>query len=316
MITLQERSETIVKLPVEVEDNQKEGILEKCKLGEGIYVANSLTTVGDGYVITSILNTNEQGVEIPEPKLKLAKLEELPVVTGEQGGKGYKDRKREVLSKLRFEHLNDEERVMLENTCSDYQDIFYLPGDELSATNAAKHSITLVPGTTPINTERYRLLEAQKAEIEKQVDEMLEKDIIEQSHSPWNSPLLIVPKKVDASGEKKWRVVVDFRKLNDKTIGNAYPLPDITEILDQLGQSKYFSCIDMVMGYHKIELDPKDREKPAFSSKQGHWEYRRMPFGLKTASATFQSMMNSVLSGFTGSRCLCSWTMWSFMRGH
>jgi hypothetical protein len=91
---------------------------------------------------------------------------------------------------------------------------------------------------------------------------------------------------------EKWRVIVDFRKPNKKTIGNAYPLPDIREILDQLGQSKYFSCIDMIMGYHQIELDPKDKEKTAFSTKQGHWEYRRMPFGLKTAPATFQSMMD------------------------
>jgi hypothetical protein len=95
----------------------------------------------------------------------------------------------------------------------------------------------------------------------------------------------------------------DFRKLNEKTIGNAYPLPDITEILDQLGQSKYFSCIDMVMGYHQIELSPEDRDKTAFSTKHGHWAYKRMPFGIKTAPATFQYMINSVLSGLTWSRC-------------
>jgi hypothetical protein len=178
---------------------------------------------------------------------------------------------------------------MLEKTCSDYQDIFYIPGDELSANKTMEHSVTVVLGTTHINTKSYRLPETQKVEK------------IEQSSSPWNSPLLI--KKVDASGQRKGRVVVDFRKLNEKTIGNTYPLPDITEIPDQLGQSKYFSCTDMAMGYHQIELDPKDKEKTAFSTKQGHWEYKKMPFGLKTAPTTFQSMMNSVLSGLTGSRC-------------
>jgi hypothetical protein len=73
-----------------------------------------LTTVRDGYVITSILNKNEQEVETPEPKLKSANLEELSVVSGEQGTQRYRDRKREVLSKLRFDHINDEERAMLE----------------------------------------------------------------------------------------------------------------------------------------------------------------------------------------------------------
>jgi hypothetical protein len=71
----------------------------------------------------------------------------------------------------------------------------------------------------------------------------------------------VVPKKLDASGERKWRLVVDFRRLNEKTIGNAYQLPDITEILDQLGQSKYFSSIDMVMGYHQIELREEDKRQ-------------------------------------------------------
>jgi hypothetical protein len=80
---------------------------------------------------------------------------------------------------------------------------------------------------------------------------------------------LVLPKETDASGEKKWRIVVDFRKLNGKTVGNAYTLPDITEILDQLGQSKYFSCIDMVMGYHQIGLNPEDKEKTAFSVSTG-----------------------------------------------
>jgi hypothetical protein len=96
---------------------------------------------------------------------------------------------------------------------------------------------------------------------------------------------------------------VDFRKIKEKTIGDAHPLPDIAEILDQLGQSKYFTCLDMIMGYHQIELEPGEGPKTAFSTKQGHWEYKRLPFGLKTAPATFQKMMNSVLSGLTGTRC-------------
>ena len=76
----------------------------------------------------------------------------------------------------------------------------------------------------------------------------------------------------------------------------------ITEILDQLGQAKYFSCLDLAMGYNQINMDPKDIEKTAFSTKEGHWAYRRMPFGLKTAPATFQRLINTVLSGLTSTR--------------
>lgn len=104
---------------------------------------------------------------------------------------------------------------------------------------------------TPINTRPYRLPESQKEEIGRQVQQLAEEGIIAPSESPWNSPVLTVPKK---AGKPKWRMVVDFRRLNEKTVGDAYPLPDITEILDQLGQAKYFTCLYMAMGYRQIAL--------------------------------------------------------------
>ena len=97
--------------------------------------------------------------------------------------------------------------------------------------------------------------ETQKLEVDKQVKKLLQEGIIEESNSPWNSPILVVPKKRDASGKKMFRLVVEYRKLKEKTIGNAYPLPDITEILDQLEQAKYFSCLDLAMGYHQIDMN-------------------------------------------------------------
>jgi transposase InsO family protein len=213
------------------------------------------------------------------------------------------DRAQEVLQRLRLEHLNQEERQQVVRTCAAYQDIFHLPGEPLTSTTAVKHEIRMEPGVEPVNVKPYRLPETQKAEIRKQVEELKRGGIITESNSPWNSPLLIVPKKLDTTGEKKWRLVIDYRKVNEKTVGDAYPLPDVTEILDQLDQAKYFSCIDMVMGYHQIEVAEQDRAVTAFSTKEGHWEYKRLPFGLKTAPATFQRMMNVVLSGLTGSRC-------------
>ena len=115
--------------------------------------------------------------------------------------------------------------------------MFFLPGDKLSCTNVARHVIQLEQGVTPINTRPYRLPESQREEIDRQVKQLLEDGIIAKSDSAWNSLLLVVPKKVGPDGRRIWRLVVDFRKLNEKTVGDAYPLPDITEILDLLGQS-------------------------------------------------------------------------------
>jgi len=135
------------------------------------------------------------------------------------------------------------------------------------------------------------------------VKKLLHEEITEESLSPWNSPILVISKKLDASGQQKFRLVADYRKLNEKTIGNAYPLPDITESLDQLGQAKYFPCLDLAIGYQQIDMNPDYIDKTAFNTKEGHWAYKIMPFGLKTASATFHKMMNNVLSGLTGTRC-------------
>jgi hypothetical protein len=112
-----------------------------------------------------------------------------------------------------------------------------------------------------------------------------------------------VPKKPDASGKKKWRTCIDFRKLNEVTLGDSYPLPNIQDILDKLGKARYFTALDCASGYLQVPISGEDRHKTAFSPADGHLEYTRMPFGLKAAPSTFQRM-NSVLSELIGNRCL------------
>jgi len=166
------------------------------------------------------------------------------------------------------------------------------------------HEINTRADTAPVNVRPYRLPERHKTEVNRQTQEMLKNKIIRTSVSQWNAPLLVVPKKADASGKPKLRVVVDFRKLNDLTIGDSFPLPNITEILDQLGNAKYFTTLDLASGYHQIPMAEKDKQKTAFSTPYGHYEFNRMPFGLKNAPATFQRLMNSVLTGMQGLKCL------------
>jgi len=137
-----------------------------------------------------------------------------------------------------------------------------------------------------------------------QIQGMLEDKIIQPSQSACNFPILIVPKKLDASGKRKWRICVDFRKLNDITVGASFPLPNIQDILDKLGRARYFSSVDCASGYYQVPLAEEDRSKTAFSTATGHYEYLRMPFGLKSSPSTFQRLMNRVFLGMTGSRCV------------
>lgn len=165
------------------------------------------------------------------------------------------------------------------------------------------HQIPLYDNTAPINIRPYRLAEAHKVEINKQIKEMLDEEIIVPSKSPWNAPLLVVSKKGGEDKKPQWRIVVDFRRINEVTIGDAFPIPNITEILDHLGRSTYFTTLDLASGYHQIAVNEKDRAKTAFSTSFGHFEFNRMLFGLKGAPATFQRLMNYVFSGMQGHKC-------------
>jgi len=200
---------------------------------------------------------------------------------------------------LRTEHLNSEERVSLLKICEEYNDVFYFSGDKLTFTTAAEHAVPTpaVDPTRGTNSKPYRIPEVHREEVRRQTDKMLRDDILEPSTSPWNSQILVIPKKEDASGKRKWRIVVDFRKLNEVTVDDSFPLPVISEILDTLGNSKYFSTIDCASGFLQVPVKAEDQAKTAFSTREGHFQYKRMPIGLKGAPATFQRLMTTVLSG-------------------
>ena len=190
---------------------------------------------------------------------------------------------------LRTNHLSNEEKTALIKICEEFSDIFYLSSDKLTFTTATEHTIptpTIDP-TRGINSKPYRIPEIHREEVQKQTEKMLHDGIIVPSSSPWNSPILVIPKKADASGKKKWRIVVDFRKLNDVTIGDSFQIPVILEILDTLGKSKYFSTTDCANRFLQVPVKLEDQPKTAFSTREGHFEYTRIPFGLKGAPATF-----------------------------
>lgn len=204
---------------------------------------------------------------------------------------------------IRTDHLNFEERESILNLCKEYSDIFYRDGDPLTFTNKIKHKIRTTD-EVPVYTKSYRYPHVHKTEVESQIKKMLHQKIIQPSESPWSSPIWIVPKKLDLSGKQKWRLVVDYRKLNEKTISDKYPIPNITDVLDKLGRCQYFTTLDLASGFHQIEMHPSDIEKTAFTIDNGHYEYCRMPFGLKNAPSTFQRTMENVLRGLINSICV------------
>lgn len=212
-------------------------------------------------------------------------------------------RAHDVLSRLRTDHMNAEEKANIEALCSRYADVFYLEGEPLSFTNKIKHCIKTTDDT-PIYTKSYRYPYVHRQEVRDQIAKMLDQGIIRPSTSAWSSPIWVVPKKVDASGKKKWRIVVDFRKLNDKTIDDKYPIPNINDVLDKLGKCMYFTTLDLASGFYQVEMNEEDIPKTAFNVEHGHYEFLRMPMGLKNSPSTFQRVMDNVLKGLQNEICL------------
>lgn len=204
---------------------------------------------------------------------------------------------------FRDEHLNEEEKRALKTVIDANKEVLYSDSKKLTFTHKIKHHIR-TSDNIPIHTKSYKYPQIFEAEVQQQVKKMLNDGIIKESISPYTSPIWVVPKKSDASGKKKFRLVIDYRKLNEKTISDKYPIPEITDILDKLGKTCYFSTIDLVSGFHQIQLADEDTEKTAFSVSSGKYEFTRMPFGLKNAPATFQRVMDCILREFLGKCCL------------
>ena len=130
------------------------------------------------------------------------------------------------------------------------------------------------------------------------VAQMQVQGIVRPSKSPWVSPIVLVPKK-----DGSLHFCVDFRKLNMIMKKDVYPLPRLEDILDTLGEAKYFTSLDLASGYWQVELDEDACAKSAFTTHHGLFEFTRMPFGLCNAPATFQRVMQAVLAGLEWNSC-------------
>ena len=143
------------------------------------------------------------------------------------------------------------------------------------------HEIPLKDGKEPPFMPIYKLNQEHEQALKEYITENLEKGVIRPSTSPAGFPILFVPKK-SKDGKPKWRMCIDYRKLNEITIKNRYPLPLISDLRDKLLHAKIFTALDLPNAYNLIRIKEGEEWKTAFRTKYGHFEYQAMPFGLTT----------------------------------
>ena len=191
----------------------------------------------------------------------------------------------------KLSHLPLVQRKELAEVITQYREVF---PDVPSKTNLIKHDVD-VGDSAPIKQHPYRVSPMKKELLDKEVQYMLKNDIIEESQSNWSSPCILVPKH-----DGGFRFCTDFRKVNDKTKSDSFPIPRIADCIDQIGNAKFVSTFDMLKGYWQVPLTQRAREISAFVTPSGLYQYKVMPFGMKNAPATFQRMVNKLVRDIDG----------------
>jgi hypothetical protein len=203
----------------------------------------------------------------------------------------------EIVSRV-SERVPVEHKTNLTRLLHDYRAAFSVDETDLGRTSVVKHTID-TDETRPVRQPLRRHPPAHMEAIREQVTMMLQQGVIQPARSPWASNVVMVKKKDDSL-----RCCIDYRQLNNVTQKDAYPLPRTDMCLESMSGAKWFSTFDLRSGYHQVELAEEDADKTAFICREGMFKFTTMPFGLCNAGATFQRLMDVVMSGLAFEICL------------
>ena len=247
-------------------------------------VSNEVKVVRAGTVIAKLTPVSEV-LSKPATSASVKEAKELPLILQD-------------LYNRACEGLDVKQRKHVRKFLIRHSEIFAKDDRDFGRTDLVKHNIN-TGSKPPIRQPLRRTPVHLQDTVNEHIGDMLKRDVIEPSSSPWASGIVLAKKKDGTT-----RFCIDYRKLNDATIKDAYPLPRIDDTLDHLAGSCMFSTLDLSSGYWQVEMEPEDRPKTAFITKRGLYQFKEMPFGLCNAPATFERLMETVLSGLQWEMCL------------
>ena len=296
------------------------GLPEKeCKLPHGLQVQPVYTNLKDGskVVETVIRNTTATKVKLKKrmPFAKVWAANEMPKPTPSPGLMAAAEamagvektltveERRELLKqKLDLSGLDSWPAHLREKAIDllmEYHDVFALDPNELGCSSKIKHEIKLVDDE-PFKERFRRIPQPMVEEVRTVLKDMLDSGAISPSQSPWCNAVVLVRKK-----DGSLRFCIDFRRLNQMTKKDSYPLPRINEAIDSLQGAGYFSSLDLKSGFWQVLMDEDSKQYTAFTvGNLGFYECERMPFGLCNAPATFQRLMENTLGELNLTYCL------------
>jgi hypothetical protein len=346
-VTLPPQSRTVVPAKCDEYSMQGEVFLEpiyseNCGVG-----AKCICTVINGRTVYELLNTSHSPIHI-QSGIKLASYSKGVQIVGEMGS-AYPDNVpldsavNTIITNTQAEHVNNvhiyseqaeqmrntllekaaslnidlkqadltaEQKELLLQLLGEYRDVFAKDLSELEATDKYFHHID-TGESKPIRSAPYRVNPTIQNEIDSQIKDMLKAGVIEESMSPWQSPVVMVRKTNAAPGESQFRMAIDYRKLNAVTKPISFVMPKVDEAFDAIGaiitdtdNTLLMSVLDMRSGYWSISLDEESKPKTGFVTMKSVYQFRRLSFGLVNAPMSYQMIMQDVLRNLHWKCCL------------
>ena len=200
----------------------------------------------------------------------------------------------DVLNNLdeKLKHLEPSKREDLKKVINDYKHLF---PDVPSRTDMIYHNVEIENTASPITQHPYRLNPVKQNYLQQEIDYLLANDFIEPSNSNWSSPCILVPKP-----DGSYRMCTDYRKVNNVTKSDSFPIPRMEDCIDRIGKAKYVTKFDSLKGFWQVPLTPRAKEISVFVTPSGLYQYKVMPFGMKNSPATLQRLINSIISDIDG----------------
>ena len=274
-------------------------LLKNNNLKQGIVVPNIVTIVKNEKIKIKLANISNLNISLPQGTKMcsgsfLNNKEEIVQVIESQ-----EEFKLIPLTKENINCENKEMELKLVTLLNKFRNICWLEGEPLGRYTGEKLKIKLTENKL-VNKPPYRIPHAKEIKLEEKMKEMQEQGIIKRSKSSYNSPLICVKKP---NGDI--RPCIDYRELNKIIEPISFPIPRIDDLINSLDKAKIISSLDLASAYHQCEIEPRDTHKTAFTFKNSKWEYKTIPFGLKTAPAFFSRLISDTLFELIGTEILC-----------